>query len=104
MKRLPVIGLTVGLMALTMPSLASAAAPCTYSFPPEGALYRRTVVDGDVLCGRGGHDTVIRMEGGIFRGEGGNDSVLRLHGGIFRGGLGRDLVDLIRGGDRKSVV
>src|SRR5688572_6600432 len=98
MRRLPVIALTVGLVALTLPTIAAAADACTYTFPPEGALYRRTVVAGDVLCGRKGHDTVIRMEGGTFRGEGGNDSVLKLHGGIFRGGLGRDLVDLIRGG------
>jgi hypothetical protein len=52
--------------------------------------YVKTVVAGDVLCGRGGPDRVQRMEGGEFRGNGGRDRVRALRGGEFAGGKGLD--------------
>jgi hypothetical protein len=93
-----VTGAVLPAAALLASLLGFGAAPlpaafCTYTFPPEGGTYRRTVVEGDVLCGRGGPDRVRRMEGGAFIGHGGNDHVKRMFGGRLTGGAGRDSVD-----------
>ena len=106
---------SAALLAAMLPGVASAASACTYTFPEEGGRYEGTVLEGDVLCGGPGRDSVERMEGGVFRGNGGRDDVKGLIGGTFRGGdawdkvrrmiagtftggRGRDQVDMMHGG------
>jgi hypothetical protein len=88
----------LGSLAAATPVAAAAASDCTYTFPPEGRIYKRTVVAGEVLCGGPGQDRVLRMEGGKFRGDGGRDIVDELVGGTFAGGRWRDEVRVMSGG------
>ena len=78
---------------------------CTYTFPDGGGRlggdgspdaigfgsHDYPVIDGDVICGGPGDDTVVDMEGGVFYGRGGNDTVIH-NGGVFYGGPGNDSI------------
>jgi hypothetical protein len=96
-------------LAALLASFAAGAAPvaaetdCDYTFPASGGVYSDPVGPGDVICGRGGDDTVRRMQGGVFKGGGGDDTVRRLSAGRFLGGPGRDTLDgRMRGGTFKG--
>ena len=125
--------LLMSMALLWVPTTAIAAkAPvivCTYTFPDGGGRlggdgspdaigfgsHDYPVIDGDVICGGPGDDTVVDMEGGVFDGRGGNDTVIH-NGGVFYGGPGNDSIkpdgdgltsvnsDIFDGGSGNDVV